>query len=142
LRQIAGVLPSRRAASRTAADTCVMPTVPSNARSMFATYTVPFHVRKSFAVTSRPVISCRYPFTSAEPTLCVAPLSSSRYWKSSCPGSSRQRRTMRASFGSSSRAMRWNLPPLPLNWNSMREPRTFTCRLRSVVMPKESFSSA
>jgi len=91
-------------------------------------------------LTSLPAISFRYSFTSEEPTDCTAP-SSSRYWNSSWPGSSRMRRTMRASFGSS-RAMRWNLPLLPRNWNSMRAPSTFTCRLRIVVRPKESFSSA
>jgi len=55
LRQIAGVLPSCCDAARTAAATCVTPTRSSRRtrpRSRLATYTLPFHVRKSFVLIS------------------------------------------------------------------------------------------
>ena len=102
--------------------------------------TVPIHVRKSLAEKSPPAISRRYSLTSSELTLLAEPVSS-RYVKSSSPGRSRQRLIMRASRASSSR-IRCSFPVLPRKRSRTREPSTRTCRVRSVVRPKDLLAAA
>jgi hypothetical protein len=95
---------------------------------------------KSFAVISSPVISRKYSFTSADPTVWRSP-SSSTYWNSSYPGRSRQSLTMRARRRSLM-SVSWCLPLLPRKLMWIRLPSMATCRSRRVVSPKLLFALA
>ena len=111
------------------------------ARSATAASMVPPQVRKSFAVTSRPVISRRYAFTSSEETR-LALARASRYWNSSWPGRSWQRWMMRARRGSVSDDVVLDAA-LAAEAEAQRSwPSTCTWRRRSVVRPNELFSRA
>ena len=86
-----------------------------NVHRATAASTVPFQVRKSFAVTSIAVASRRYSLTSPEPTECCSRCSP-MYWNRCWPGSSWQDRTMRAKRRSRTVACHFR-PLLPTNPN-------------------------
>ena len=111
-----------------------LPAARASSRKAKAARNVPAQVRKSLAVISSPLISRKYALTSEDPTVCRWP-SSPTYWKSSCPGRSRQRLTMRAKRRSLTR-LSFHTPLLPRNARRIVSPLTAACQLRSVVRPK------